>query len=627
MGGSRQPRLVSQTRQEPLGFLVRGSAIEAANGLYASADVEAYVALGQLMRWVYRHEQTGWLVANVRKAIQAPGSSSEWLLLDAHGHARFSHAGNTMLPVDGRNWQRVSQPGASRQVHANYTEASGCELVLDHWCNVAQDSVSTTSHCAHARSERLYARLDVCDATKPGCTGGAARAWRCYARHTLSADTRTFVGGHSYCTRDGELRRLLERCIQRGWGAGNAPPEVGTDTSGGLPAPAPAACAANESLAPAASTAVALAEEAGLVDADLPSELIGVAIEAGMRDLRQQLRAHASALDDWRAWRRSASTPPLPSAPLPPSARPPSPPPAMATSGETQPPEGCSIPPEARDALAEGAYDAASGALSAAIEAAGETAGEDDVRSRAADGCGTAWRIALLHLWLGRCLRRERQLPAAHAALARAATAAPRFAEAALERGIVSMDAGRYAVALRCFESALSLRLGEPSHAHTVHGWLLRAHAQLRRGGTDGFDMHERATWSTCDDGTVDVPGAAAAGSGGDGERSVAPPWQSLDLHAALQVATDATDAELKRAYRSASLEAHPDKPHGTHAAFTAVGAAYETLRDPERRAAYEAGVAEDRAGEVTLAERVRLAYSPRAAFQPRDFPGRMWPT
>ena len=44
----------------------------------------------------------------------------------------------------------------------------------------------------------------------------------------------------------------------------------------------------------------------------------------------------------------------------------------------------------------------------------------------------------------------------------------------------------------------------------------------------------------------------------------------------------DFTAAQLRRAYRTASLRAHPDR--GSSAAFAAVAAAYETLADPDRR-------------------------------------------
>jgi DnaJ-class molecular chaperone len=49
-----------------------------------------------------------------------------------------------------------------------------------------------------------------------------------------------------------------------------------------------------------------------------------------------------------------------------------------------------------------------------------------------------------------------------------------------------------------------------------------------------------------------------------------------------------ATQAEIKSAYRKLVVEVHPDQG-GDEQRFKKVKAAYETLRDPEKRAAYDA--------------------------------------
>ncbi len=64
-----------------------------------------------------------------------------------------------------------------------------------------------------------------------------------------------------------------------------------------------------------------------------------------------------------------------------------------------------------------------------------------------------------------------------------------------------------------------------------------------------------------------------------------------LDLYALLEVRPDATDEEIKRAYRKKARELHPDANGGDPAAearFKEVSLAYEVLRDPERRARYD---------------------------------------
>ncbi len=64
------------------------------------------------------------------------------------------------------------------------------------------------------------------------------------------------------------------------------------------------------------------------------------------------------------------------------------------------------------------------------------------------------------------------------------------------------------------------------------------------------------------------------------------------DVYAVLGVERGATPSEIDRAYRRAARATHPDaRPQDPAAAaeeFRHVTAAYETLRDPARRAAYD---------------------------------------
>ncbi len=64
------------------------------------------------------------------------------------------------------------------------------------------------------------------------------------------------------------------------------------------------------------------------------------------------------------------------------------------------------------------------------------------------------------------------------------------------------------------------------------------------------------------------------------------------DLYELLGVGRDATDEELKRAYRAKAREHHPDARHGDDDSdgehFKEISLAYEVLSDPERRARYD---------------------------------------
>ena len=69
-----------------------------------------------------------------------------------------------------------------------------------------------------------------------------------------------------------------------------------------------------------------------------------------------------------------------------------------------------------------------------------------------------------------------------------------------------------------------------------------------------------------------------------------------LDLYAVLGVAENASDADIRSAYKREALKWHPDKVKGdadpaeAEARFKAINHAFSTLSDPDRRADYDAG-------------------------------------
>ncbi|HEX4984751.1 MAG TPA: DnaJ C-terminal domain-containing protein [Burkholderiales bacterium] len=62
------------------------------------------------------------------------------------------------------------------------------------------------------------------------------------------------------------------------------------------------------------------------------------------------------------------------------------------------------------------------------------------------------------------------------------------------------------------------------------------------------------------------------------------------DYYEILGVARDASEADIKKAYRKLAHKYHPDvsKDAGTEEKFKEVAEAYQTLKDPEKRAAYD---------------------------------------
>ncbi len=62
----------------------------------------------------------------------------------------------------------------------------------------------------------------------------------------------------------------------------------------------------------------------------------------------------------------------------------------------------------------------------------------------------------------------------------------------------------------------------------------------------------------------------------------------SKDYYGTLGVSRDASEAEIKKAYRKMAAKYHPDKPTGDEAKFKEISEAYETLSDSEKRAMYD---------------------------------------
>ncbi|MGH7526801.1 MAG: DnaJ domain-containing protein, partial [Gemmatimonadales bacterium] len=62
------------------------------------------------------------------------------------------------------------------------------------------------------------------------------------------------------------------------------------------------------------------------------------------------------------------------------------------------------------------------------------------------------------------------------------------------------------------------------------------------------------------------------------------------DFYALLGVPRDASEVDIKKAYRKLAMEYHPDRNSApeAEARFKDITEAYEILRDPQKRAAYD---------------------------------------
>jgi curved DNA-binding protein CbpA len=90
-------------------------------------------------------------------------------------------------------------------------------------------------------------------------------------------------------------------------------------------------------------------------------------------------------------------------------------------------------------------------------------------------------------------------------------------------------------------------------------------------------------------------------------------------LYDTLGVAPDASQDEVKTAFRRAAAAAHPDREGGDAERMAAINRAYETLGDPDKRAEYDATGETDSAAKLEDEARSRLVALFQAVLDASD--------
>lgn len=91
----------------------------------------------------------------------------------------------------------------------------------------------------------------------------------------------------------------------------------------------------------------------------------------------------------------------------------------------------------------------------------------------------------------------------------------------------------------------------------------------------------------------------------------------ACDPYKVLRVDKDADDETIRRSYKKLALKYHPDKNQGSETAqkrFQAISAAYDILRDPEKRKAYDKAAARAKARQSEAAQVQPPSMSPEEA-------------
>ena len=184
--------------EAPHGFFVDGSSITGLNGVYGPrlkrpedlpSDVRPLIAHLHhvLALGVYRHDSSGWLLANLNSDRQnppsggsdAPADGNEWVFIDPSGVERFGHRGHVMVPGFGRSWAHLHRSADGSVLPASEGAADDQKELPMLFAPIPADfgGAHASSYCPHGVAHTL-----CCSSHIATCTLSAVCCARCVSR-------------------------------------------------------------------------------------------------------------------------------------------------------------------------------------------------------------------------------------------------------------------------------------------------------------------------------------------------------------------------------------------------------------------------------------------------------------
>jgi hypothetical protein len=161
----------------------------------------------------------------------------------------------------------------------------------------------------------------------------------------------------------------------------------------------------------------------------------------------------------------------------------------------------------------------------------------------------------------------------------------PRYSRALFRRAACLLEAGKANESVDGFKTLYRVDRDWPH----LNEWLIRAYTLRKRQSRGDYRSGEGdQQYDNPKEDASDAPQGFTSSTGNSSEADVIA--KEVDHYAVLGVTTDATEKQLKTAYRMRSLKFHPDKKGGHTAAFQRIAEAYQTLSDADKRQAYDEG-------------------------------------